>query len=1399
MKKILIVLVTYISGVAAIAQTDFSLQYPVTPISEQNVSSAGFMGPNTLTIGQSPDISNQNYNVKKADFFVKLSIDDLGLHKIGDALDNIEVKFDITKHLTSGSYTENITMNLTGFEAEMVYKYDFTDELADESIISFEIDVASVTSPVISGYPTLAADLVNYINTKLSYRSWYEIQYGLDVRKPSPGLAACESLSITPKNLSELTLRIQTFNWSSAFNYDVPSYEFELLKLENNASSDPTDFKSIVDWSKALKLETYNSITSLMLTISQGSGYYIWRVRPIGNFYDGGIADSRNWGQWSAGSLSNGDIVEMPNPTSYTYVPTCFKYLDVDEDKNWMYNRVFTEEGHVSEGMIYANNLLQPVQSQSYSSSTDSTITSQSFYDYLGRPALNALPIPTAGKLLGYKDNFSLNTLGELYSAKDFDEDSKINAPEKFEDATSAYSYFSGSNPDLFVPDAEQYPFSRTIFMNDGSGRPIEQSGVGRVHAIGEITNGTTHTTKLYYATPSDDELIAIFGDEAPLAENVLKTSSMDPNGTVNIVYNTIEGKTIATAMTHISASNLDDIDQVESAELNMDANHVTVVNTMDHNMFVSSKVLTLFETTNVRMTYAMDPVTIANTCGTPDCDYKIKFRIINELTGEYSESQDIDVTSGANLDFTGTVFTPALFTYVNDSDTCRLTLPEGYWKVQKVVWSNIDPTAISASGPMSKLEPLMRVVSDWMQEVTNDAEYDAFIALIESFNTDIAAAHAAAAGVHTPNFEDASSPYQLHPLFIALRLAHGLDTDYIFDPDYTFELPTNGAGEKYISFQAGCCNSVDVDIPGIEAHTVCDPIDEKLELGTLDEIDITYSQVFKYFFDELIEDEVFTLADLDAEWANVAPGYGDLVEAPIGEFHSSIDTMIYHMLTDQYYSGKAYNQSATPTPDWVTFDSKDDAVPVSVYPIPSGASADLYGPYYNCNDLYNCWYATMRAYYQMESLKGESFNVYDAVNEDDDGTGNPAGDHYDDEESADAEGGFLNWLINNIISIKMKKFSDEANGDTGGDNPNPNPQFAFQLNMPDLFLECTGKKIAAIVSPEIQDEVNYEIYDNDYEDSDYPDIDPILARDENGDKLIPDALMYPYILKPIWAFKYYEYIPGVSVSGTSLTEASFPPIDLPPNADLLNSLPPAEISSCYHKFTDDVVYCSSNPCEFDHHTWSAEERFSFYRNIEYTKQDETFDPAADPGAAPECPTPAELLAMRDAEINKAYAACNSRKDEFRAGIEYMLLENCYLLVPCNDGTGVGDNYVSEIELETLTNNTVAECSTYVDNIKIECEGIGTGSPFVPSCTLIECYYWNGAGFTLSSEATVELFDPLKTTKDKLYYVQYGNFIPALDPTDSKCITPPLLPDWYTNEAISPNCPEEPLTPIIVD
>ena len=186
------------------------------------------------------------------------------------------------------------------------------------------------------------------------------------------------------------------------------------MPISRNASGVEKKIKTKIEWNKALTIEVGNPETNLTIPIVEGRGYYVWRVRPIGNYYDGGIADSRNWGRWS-NEVNNiyleGSTLDINNGVvpNNDYI---FFYNQFDDTLNWIYSRTFSEgdpmspKFRMSEKMTYANGLQQIKQTQTHISSVQDVIANQTVYDYSGRPAITTLAAPLAADSFTYKPGF---------------------------------------------------------------------------------------------------------------------------------------------------------------------------------------------------------------------------------------------------------------------------------------------------------------------------------------------------------------------------------------------------------------------------------------------------------------------------------------------------------------------------------------------------------------------------------------------------------------------------------------------------------------------------------------------------------------------------------------------------------------------------------------------------------------------------------------------------------------------------------------------------------------------------------------------------------------------------------------------------------------------------------
>ena len=533
-------------------------------------------------------ISTCEKTLSKLHLYGKLDVGDT--YDWGEALFAVSGEFELKGYSESGTvlFTRTISLSIDQEDVEQLYHEAFTAEVNTLRRI--------VVTPKVNTYS--AIDVVD--PAKVRFRFYFEEEEHIDV-------SAAELALLSPANNASVSGKWeQRFTWeisNSEYCIEVPNYEFQLIRVYGD---------EVVDWSQALKLYTWSPEPEVTVTIAEGSGTYQWRVRPVGSLI--------------------GDIINPVNWSDAQWVTRTFTYTNPDDQKNWIYSRTFTEGNKVSEQLTFANGLQQVQQQQTRVS--DRVVATQTYQDYTGRNVLSTLPVPQVGteNKLGYKG--ALVTGG--YSKSAFDDDPRM-APAM----TFNSQYYSGQSMDGTVQinegvaNAEGYPYTRTVFTNDGTGRIKEQSGVGISHRI-----GSGHTVRTYYSGASESEMVMLFGDEAPIAANVQKITTFDANGTASITYQNKDGKVLATALTIGAGGN---------ALIPLESQTTTIYEQVDGSTqlgpFLQSTRKPLFFTMprDLDIDYTITPAMLSDVCGLAcrTCDYRIEIVMHNldALPGEPAET----------------------------------------------------------------------------------------------------------------------------------------------------------------------------------------------------------------------------------------------------------------------------------------------------------------------------------------------------------------------------------------------------------------------------------------------------------------------------------------------------------------------------------------------------------------------------------------------------------------------------------------------------------------------------------------------------------------------------------------------------------------------------------------
>ncbi|MBL4709024.1 MAG: RHS repeat protein, partial [Flavobacteriales bacterium] len=561
---------------------------------------------------------------------------------------SINLLFNLGEDYEYGTNAFNTSIDaiVRGYDAilggSVVANYTTTLSLTEGSPEAlFHKDVTAIYNQVYRWELTYSYTSDPVVMSDVNLEFFREEGFAIDVRSASP-LVSLNSVSTSGNQ--------HVFSWTQNC-IDFENYEFQLLRLFNNDATKTTTTNIMVgevNWSEALSIETFSSDKTLTLTLAEGTGYYAWRVRPIGDAFENGIGNNNNWGAWSSHTSvnqGNSNVSVASAIGNYVFYNTQF-----DDNKNWNYSRTFAEgdieenkQVRIAEGMSFANGLNQVEQAQGRSAEESTVLANQTVYDYSGRAALTSMmtAVPTSSQsTLGFISEM-MQTGGVKYTAANFDQNGNYKNPAKVDStASNPFSYFSNTNADLTIPSAEGYPFNRSLFYPDAGSRVMEQSGIGKTHGIKTNPIGAnSRTVKTYYSGVSDDELIRVFGDEAPDNDAVIQVITLDGDKVSSGAYVSKSGKTIASFL--IKTGDIDYSNESKNPLLGLssqDSAGFTVNDTITNaspftpfgNILTKTRAFVNIPTTNVTMNYQLDPGMAEDICLNfcTSCDYWVQFLV---------------------------------------------------------------------------------------------------------------------------------------------------------------------------------------------------------------------------------------------------------------------------------------------------------------------------------------------------------------------------------------------------------------------------------------------------------------------------------------------------------------------------------------------------------------------------------------------------------------------------------------------------------------------------------------------------------------------------------------------------------------------------------------------------
>lgn len=1101
----------------------------------------------------------------------------------------------------------------------------------------------------------------------------YEVDYFVDVT-PDDGSnkASCTIQKLTANGQGITSGRVQEFSWTCN---DFTMFQFELLRLYNQDETIPDNKKTsaIVDWSKALHID-YESIPDdgsshkLTISVAEGTGFYVWRVRPVGNYYKGGFANALNYGNWNANAPRQDETVTV-DLSDANSLNAYFYLTDPDENTNWIYSRVFTENNRMSEQITYANGLNQVQQTQTHLFSDDSRLITQSVQDYSGRPRLVTMPVPVTGGLEGYENDF-LTSGNQTYTANHFDSDSRYRDPAQV-DSSGAFSYYSNKNDNLSLPSSQGYPYAVSFYTNDGTGRVVEQTSPGRTFAVGEQADGKGRTVRTLYGNPSEEELVRVFGDEAPSAESVLKTITIDQNNTASVTYASKEGNTIASCMTISNDDNLDN-EGLYASDSEFELTTSITENRKFNQGFISSRKLNFSEPTPININYTIFCPVIEKGCQCfhADCGYQVKFTITNVNTGEEYESNfqpvcDSDETTDAVNDVT---FSPEIPT---DG------LPAGTYMFRKIITSTIpdqDPMPLEAklNENAQSIEPLVNVFHSWLRKVRTEEAMLKFYEDVQRFGDRLEQGHT------TSNYQKVLYPDTGY-YFGRVRLA---DTFQFYAPDNADEMPQHevkltpefniqnpdlGNLPHTLTIGGGCCGDIEISVkyhPPIRCY----------KGDFLREHPDSLQSFWGYMqveLQELINDNRINLNSTGGAGVNIIPGYT----------RETLDSMMYYMLTDKYYSGPTI--------------LKDGVLvkPNSLEPVVPGDNQYQYA----CKDLWKCWKSVVASVQDMirDELK-ESTSVHEGAEEEEPGKKD---DHVDDGMKEN-----MGWFARLFTSDE--KISDKVREAENVQSDGTGDHVEFEFNIIEQFFNCAGQKFAAIVTKDDDENLEH-VFDEDEYGYSPTTSDEFVRHIKYNDPgyhtdLNADDPCLPAIKNPVYAYKYFQYDEDYNTDTRGL-----------------------EVAFCYDNYKDhETPVCQCKCGSRDYINWSSSERDMFYQALlDYEAPQLSDDDYQDDTQE----IIDELYAMADKLFGEMKDSCDylceSRRQDVYNKVKQAFIDNCYQVGGCP----TNENVVLEEDILQITGQMIDECKTGCNQIFTDNE---SEYPMLDSTTKCKVVNADGTGFT---------------------------------------------------------------------
>jgi len=429
------------------------------------------------------------------------------------------------------------------------------------------------------------------------------------------------------------------YTWVDYYDGRIPDTHKENEFWTGEPSDDFDPFKEGV----TVKLRVSNENQGVKIPLTYPKGVLAFRVRAVGRDI---TSDELILGEWT-----DQGKVHHPSGTA-TDTKLIWRIGDgFEADKNWMWTRGFTEDGKHKLVIQYADESLRPQQTITHLNSSvhnkaqdPITIVQENMYDYEGRTAINILPVPAkvCQNAYDYKPGFN-QWEGSPNERMAYDADGDFaklditlgGAAEYY----SAKNKFDKTNAEEinWIPDAEGYPFTHTIF--DTRGRIKFQGGLGKAF---QPTNeqGGDHVMATYYTDVTRSELTKLFGTQnIGEATHYRKIIHISPEGQKSVTYTDLAGKTIATALLGDKPEQVTPLDSYkESKVTNLEILEGRTLVGKNGEREASYTFYNAVPNTNYNLNYEFDKQDLLGlpSCAEGKCGYELTIEIVHEESADH-------------------------------------------------------------------------------------------------------------------------------------------------------------------------------------------------------------------------------------------------------------------------------------------------------------------------------------------------------------------------------------------------------------------------------------------------------------------------------------------------------------------------------------------------------------------------------------------------------------------------------------------------------------------------------------------------------------------------------------------------------------------------------------------